>query len=241
MLALGSAWLKIEQRWCYGSGTPSAITRKGQALVIVGDTQQKLLTKLLESKTGLTVDELAAEVAITRSAVKQHLSGLEASGFVQHTSSKSGGRPRFLYTLTESGIDLFPKRYSWFSRVMFENLRKHIGVTKFARYMYELGVDMSAAAIPRLVGKTRIERVVEIVKIMNETGFAARVISPRKGEKLPRIECKNCVFHDLSKDYTEVCQFDLGFLSGLMGAPIEHEECMQRGGHACRFRFLPTA
>jgi predicted ArsR family transcriptional regulator len=96
--------------------------------------------------------------------------------------------------------------------------------------MFELGVDMSAVAIPRLVGTTRVERVVEIVKIMNETGFAARVTSPGKGEKLPRIECKNCVFHDLSKDYTEVCQFDLGFLSGLMGAPIEHQECMQRGG-----------
>jgi len=209
--------------------------------VIVGDTQQQLLAKLLEVKTGLTVDELAVAVDITRSAVKQHLTGMERSGYVQHTSSKSGGRPRFLYTLTESGIDLFPKRYSWFSRVMFESLRKKIGASKFGAYMYELGVDMSAAAIPRLVGKTRVERVVEIVKIMNETGFAARVTSPGKGEKLPRIECKNCVFHDLSKDYTEVCQFDLGFLSGLMGSPIEHEECMQRGGQACRFRFLPTA
>ncbi|WP_454625436.1 helix-turn-helix transcriptional regulator [Bradyrhizobium cenepequi] len=208
--------------------------------MIVGDTQQKLLTQLLETKGGLTVDDLAVKAEITRSAVKQHLSALERSGFVQHTSSKSGGRPRFLYTLTESGIDLFPKRYSWFSRIMFENLRKKIGASKFGAYMYELGVDMSAVAIPRLVGKTRVERVVEIVRIMNETGFAARVISPGKGEKLPRIECKNCVFHDLSKDYNEVCQFDLGFLSGLMGAPIEHQECMQRGGQACRFKFLPT-
>jgi predicted ArsR family transcriptional regulator len=209
--------------------------------VIVGDTQQKLLTKLLESKDGLTVDELADAAEISRSAVKQHLTGLERSGYVQHTSSKSGGRPRFLYTLTESGIDLFPKRYSWFSRVMFENLRKKIGAAMFGDYMFELGVDTSAMAIPRLVGKTRTERVVEIVKIMNETGFAARVTPPEKGEKLPRIECKNCVFHDLSKDYVEVCQFDLGFLSGLMGAPIEQEECMQRGGQSCRFRFLPKA
>ncbi len=209
--------------------------------MIVGDTQQKLLSKLLEAKSGLTVDELAASLDITRSAVKQHLTGLERSGFVQHTSSKSGGRPRFLYTLTDSGIDLFPKRYSWFSRVMLESLRKTIGASKFGAYMYELGVDMSAAAIPRLVGKTRVERVVEIVKIMNEAGFAAQVTSPGTGEKLPRIECRNCVFHDLSKEYNEVCQFDLGFLSGLMGAPIDHQECMQRGGHVCRFRFLPKA
>ncbi len=209
--------------------------------MIVGVTQQKLLTQLLESKAGLTVDSLAGAMEITRSAVKQHLSGLEKLGFVQHVSAKSGGRPRFVYTLTDSGIDLFPKRYSWFSRIMLENLRKKIGTAEFGDYMYEVGVDMSAAAIPRLVGKTRIERVVEIVRIMNEAGFAARVIAPAEGDKLPRVECKNCVFHDLSKDYSEVCRFDLGFLSGLMGAPIEHLECMQRGGQACRFRFLPTA
>src|SRR5260370_33465289 len=92
--------------------------------VIVGDTQQKLLSQLLESKAGLTVDELAAAVDITRSAVKQHLSGLERSGYVQHTSSKSGGRPRFLYTLTEAGIELFPRGDSGFPRVMFRSLRK---------------------------------------------------------------------------------------------------------------------
>jgi DeoR family transcriptional regulator, suf operon transcriptional repressor len=209
--------------------------------MIVGDTQQTLLAKLLESRAGLTVDELASALSITRSAVKQHLMGLESAGYVQHSSSKSGGRPRFIYTLTDSGIDLFPKRYSWFSRIMFESLRKTIGEAQFGAYMHELGVDMSAVAIPRLVGKTRIERVVEIVKIMNETGFVARVVPPPEGEKLPGIECKNCVFHDLSKDYIEVCQFDLGFLSGLMGAPIEQQECMQRGGQACRFKFVPPA
>jgi hypothetical protein len=33
-----------------------------------------------------------------------------------------------------------------------------------------------------------------------------------------------------SKDYVEVCQFDIGFINGLMGADIDHQECMQRGG-----------
>ena len=79
----------------------------------------------------------------------------------------------------------------------------------------------------------------EIVNIMNEAGFAARTITAKKSDKLQRIECKNCVYHDLSKEFTEVCRFDIGFLSGLMGVEVEHETCMQRGGDACRFRFKP--
>jgi predicted ArsR family transcriptional regulator len=76
---------------------------------------------------------------------------------------------------------------------------------------------------------------------MIESGFIATTISAEGYDKLPRVECRNCVFHDLSNDYPEVCRFDIGFLSGLMGAEIEHQACMQRGGGACRFRFIPPA
>jgi predicted ArsR family transcriptional regulator len=107
--------------------------------------------------------------------------------------------------------------------------------------MYNLGVKKSAALIPRLVGKNRAERIDEIVKIMNETGFVARTVSASEPDKLPRVECKNCVYHDLSRDYPELCRFDIGFLSGRMGAEVEHQTCMQRGGEACRFRFVPPA
>lgn len=206
------------------------------------DTQQRLLSQLLNCKTGLTVDELAARLHISRSAVKQHLSGLEGSGYVACNSlRKTGGRPSRVYVLTNAGIDNFPKKYSWFSRVLFESLRSKIGADDFAQYMFDLGVEMSAAAIPRLVGRPRLERVTEIVKIMNEAGFVARTIAPEEGDALPRIECKNCVYHDLSKEYTEVCRFDVGFISGLMGSEVEHQECMQRGGQSCRFRLKPRA
>jgi hypothetical protein len=32
-----------------------------------------------------------------------------------------------------------------------------------------------------------------------------------------------------------------GRVVGLMGADIDHQECMQRDGQACRFRFKPLA
>jgi predicted ArsR family transcriptional regulator len=180
-------------------------TSEDAKLFAGGDTQQQLLSQLLDCKSGLTINEIADRLEISRSAVKQHLTGLERNGFVARSSSrKTGGRPGNLYVLTDAGIDSFPKKYSWFSRVLFERLRSKIGPGEFGRYMFDLGVDMSAAAIPRLVGK-------------------------------------NCVYHDLSKDYVEVCQFDIGFISGLMGADIDHQECMQRGGQACRFRFKPLA
>ena len=161
--------------------------------------------------------------------------------FARAQRARHGGRPQNVYVLTEQGTNLFPKQYSWFSKLLVQTLRQQMGEEHVSQYMYDLGVKLSAGLIPRLVGKNRAERIAEIVKIMNETGFIARTIAAEGLDKLPRVECRNCVYHDLSKDYPEVCRFDIGFLSGLMGAEVEHEACVQRGGDSCRFRFVPPA
>jgi DeoR family transcriptional regulator, suf operon transcriptional repressor len=207
-------------------------------MAAVANSRQEVLNQLLERRAGATLDELVAAVGLSRTAVNQHLTTLESEGFVCKTKPrKTAGRPQHVYVLTEEGANRFPKQYSWFSKLLIQTLREQMGEDQVSQFMYDLGVKMSAGLIPRLVGKNRAERIAEIVNIMNETGFVAKTLSPEDSEKLPRVECKNCVYHDLSKDYPEVCRFDIGFLSGLTGAEIDHEACMQRGGNACRFRF----
>ena len=212
-------------------------------MVLGGDSRRQVLAHLLERKSGSTVEDMIASVGLSRTAVNQHLMVLEREGFVlrKDESRKTGGRPGRLYVLTEEGTNLFPKKYAWFSRLLIQTLREQMGEDQLSRYMFDLGVKMSADLIPRLVGKNRVERVDEIVKVMNEAGFRATTITSERGDKIPRVQCTNCVYHDLSKDYPEVCRFDIGFLSGLMGADVEHQSCMQRGGNACRFRFKPLS
>lgn len=209
---------------------------------IAGTSQQAILDQLMEHKSGVTLDELVAAVGLSRTAVNQHLMALEREGSVRRAAPRrTGGRPLHVYVLTEQGTNRFPKQYSWFSKLLIQTLREQIGEERVSQYMYDLGVKLSAGLIPRLIGKNRVERIEEIVRVMNETGFIARTTAPDGADKLPRVECKNCVYHDLSKDYPEVCRFDIGFLSGLMGAEVEQQACVQRGDGACRFRFVPPA
>jgi predicted ArsR family transcriptional regulator len=218
------------------------VTRDAQTMPINGESQQQVMSVLLERKTGATVDELVATIGLSRTAINQHLLVLEREHYVRRASPrKTGGRPGRLYVLTERGTNQFPKQYSWFSRLLLDTMRETLGEEQLNTYMYNLGMKKSADLIPRLVGKNRQERVIEIVAVMNETGFVARMVPSSKPDKALVVECKNCVYHDLSKDYPAVCRFDIGFLSGLMGAEVEHQACMQRGADACRFRFKPPA
>jgi predicted ArsR family transcriptional regulator len=207
---------------------------------IHGDTQRQILALLLNRKEGMTVDQMADHFGIGRTAVNQHLAVLKQQGYVVNGQILKGrGRPRKSYVLTNDGINLFPKKYNWFSAMLLNVLKGQMGADRLADFMRNLGAQMAQDQIGRVAGKRASEKVVEIVKIMNEAGFDARVIASQADEVIPRIECKNCVYHDLARDFSQVCQFDLGFLSGLMGQHIEHQACMVRGGAACRFRFPP--
>ena len=55
---------------------------------------QALLTSLLNNRAGLSVDQLAKELGISRNATNQHLSGLTNLGLIEHSlRPSSGGRP----------------------------------------------------------------------------------------------------------------------------------------------------
>lgn len=206
-----------------------------------GATQKQMLTLLLEHKDGITVDKFVDHFGISRTAVNQHLTALDRDGYVKvGWQQKTGGRPRNVYVLTDVGVNLFPKQYSWFSNLLLQMLQSELGPERLGTYLYRLGVNMAQDSLSRVDGQRPANKVPEIVRIMNETGFDARVIPSQGDETIPRIECKNCVYHDLARDHPEVCQFDLGLLSTLMDLEIEHQDCMVRGGTACRFRFLPA-
>ena len=73
----------------------------------MGERQKQLLKLLRANKLGLSVDELSKGLEITRNAVRQHLSSLEAAGLVTTgtTRPSGGGRPQQLYILTELGSE----------------------------------------------------------------------------------------------------------------------------------------
>ena len=84
-------------------------------LLMNGATQKQIVMLLLENKDGITIDKFVDHFGISRTAVNQHLTSLERDGFVKvGRLQKSGGRPRKIYVLTDSGVNLFPKNYSWF-------------------------------------------------------------------------------------------------------------------------------
>jgi predicted ArsR family transcriptional regulator len=201
----------------------------------MGERQQQLLRLLQQQAAGMTVEQLAQGLAVTRTAVRQHLTALERDGLVERGATQpTGGRPEQLYRLTAKGQEIFPRRYSWFAELLLQLLESRLGTEALAEQLAEIGTKV-AATLPPPAQDTQEARIAALAGIMRELGYDAR--PQENADGLPRIVASNCVFHHLAARFPEVCQLDLALLAQYVGEPVTHEECMVRGGGSCRFRF----
>ena len=198
--------------------------------------QQQILKLLLENKAGLSIDELASALNISRNAVQQHLTVLERDGYIQiGVVNKTAGRPVRSFVLTEAGINSFPKQYAWFSELILTDLKNEMGSEAFQRYLHKLGANLSQSLLPQFNGKPTDERITELLKVMEGLGFKTRDVSDNN-ERV--IEACNCIYHDLAQQHEEICEFDRSLIASLLDKDIEQQECMATGGAVCRFKII---
>ena len=203
------------------------------------ERRRLLLRHLLRHKSGASVDELAQALGVTRTAVRQHLSASMRDGLVARGKDRaSGGRPHQLYVLTDAGKEEFPRHYAWFAQLLVEAISDEHGVAGLRTRLGRIAAAVVGDLKRRMpeVGSRR-ERVKQLASLMDELGYDAHTSRDLGGA--PTIEADNCVFHELAKKNPVVCQFDLALLSAYTHSKVDLHECMARGGHVCRFQFLP--
>ncbi|WP_060485428.1 metalloregulator ArsR/SmtB family transcription factor [Pseudomonas sp. NBRC 111123] len=194
----------------------------------LGRTQQDLLHALLHEPVGMSIDELAQALAVTRTAVRQHLAALERDGLVKRGATRpTGRRPEQLHQLTEHGRELFPRQYPLLANLLIGEVAGLMGPEALLALMRQLGRKLAGDLESDVVDEGRI------VEHMNAAGYEAKVFFRSSGE--PQIVAHNCVFHHLAKAHPVVCELDLALIGTLGGAEVSHEECMLRGGQVCRF------
>ena len=202
----------------------------------IGSRQQEILKLLLENRTGLSIDEIAAALSISRNAVQQHFAALERDGYIKAGDlNKTAGRPVRSYVLTDAGINRFPKQYAWFSELIILELKKQMGGSDFQDFLKKLGVSLAQGFLTQFEGKPTSERINELLNIMDQLGFQAKAVND--GDNYI-IEACNCIYHDLAQKHEEICEFDKTLISMLLNKDILHSECMAKGGGVCRFKII---
>jgi predicted ArsR family transcriptional regulator len=201
--------------------------------------QEQILTLLLNAADGLSIDELASHLEISRNAVKQHLAGLENQRLVREAAlTNTGGRPARNYALTEQGLKHFPKQYAWFCSLLLEQFFVDMDSAGREHMMWQMGVKLATTLAPQFAGKTSAEKLSALLELMQSLGYHAAIGPIEAGVEDAGIKAVNCVFHDLAQQFPEICHFDQALIATLLDRPVQQTSCMANNDCACCFKLL---
>jgi len=196
------------------------------------------IVQALKKRGEMAADELAEQLNLTTSGVRQHLVGLTSDGLVAHRQVREGpGRPRHCYYLTPGADALFPRAYSDLTNELLgyaDNEEPELVERLFEKRRKRRVED----ARERLAGLDFPAKVEELAKILDEDGYLADFQAQADGSYL--VTEHNCAILGVARRYGQACSSEIGFLrEALPEAKIERIQHMIAGAHSCAYEVTP--
>jgi predicted ArsR family transcriptional regulator len=201
-------------------------------------TTRRTILEVLKEQRQATVDELARQLGLTPMTVRHHLNVLQSQDLVTVTRlrySRSAGRPRHVYTLTEAGNDLFPANYHSLADHLLDEVKELVGEDKVRDIFRRIGEKLAAEA-PNIADLPMAERVAEVAEFLTARGFISRWEELEDGYALHQF---NCPYRRVAQEHTEVCQMDKTLIAQLLGLEAQRTHCAASSGEYCAY-FIPV-
>ena len=196
-------------------------------------TRGRLVTLL--RGTTKTVNELAAELALTDNAVRAHLLSLERDGLIKQSGLQRGTRkPHFAYELTAEADNLFPKAYDALLTQLITALKGRLSPATLEQVLRDVGRSLAGAQTSNRKKGNLESRVSLGVAALEDIGGAAR-IEKEKGKFFIRSE--GCPLAAAVAEHPEVCRLAETMLSEIIGGEVR-ERCDRDGAPRCRFEVI---
>ena len=194
-------------------------------------TRGRMVMLLRRSKC--TVEDLALALGLTDNGIRAHLAVLERDGIVRQRGSvrrsSGGGKPAYVYELTQEGEDLFPKAYEPTLRRLLDVLAERLGPEALEALLRSVGRRLAEEHSTRADGThARLESAVEI---LNELGGLAELEEHDGGFV---IRGYSCPLAGVTPDHPEVCRMAETLIAELAGVPV-HERCDRGERPRCCF------
>lgn len=197
------------------------------------------IIELLKVKGALTVEQLAAELEVSKVCVRRHLSLLESDGLIEYEQEHlDRGRPRFLYRLSDKASCLFPRSYDEFAKEVLTQVRREFGEVGVTRVLEGRANELIGELKPLLAGLKPEERVKRLVKIICEKGYLAEARKAKDGSI--RLRQRNCPTEKVATQYPQVCEQELRVYGEALGCEVTRECRIVDGATMCEYKITPV-
>lgn len=197
------------------------------------------ILEALKSTPQATVEGLAVVADVSPVTVRHHLNSLQAEGLLEMASiRRKVGRPHYVYSLSQAGHELFPKKYARLSSRLLDELKSRFSdavVADLFGHVVQKIVDEHKGEYESLSFEERLDYVIELLE---EEGFLARW---EKADGQYRLIEYSCPYLSVGQAHTEVCTFDRELVTLVLQTELEQHSCMLKGDACCQFSFVSPA
>jgi predicted ArsR family transcriptional regulator len=208
---------------------PPLMTKTPASLysLCVQSTRGRIVGILLAG--GATVDGITNELGLAPATVRRHLDVLLRDGLVEMRSERLRlGRPHFVFTLSEEGLEGLPRSQFRFVAAVLEtvlDLRPRDTRGRSGSQIAELVFDRLAHQLlkectPAITGTSVAERLRQAVEALRAAGLDLDVSVQEDGYAVTGTGCPCSRLLSGSAE----CPHEARLLSGLVGAPLERRE-----------------
>ena len=199
---------------------------------------REVILHTIKSSQQVNVEDLAEEADVSPVTVRHHLNALQADGLIESSSiRRKVGRPYYVYSLSEKGHELFPKRYVRLTTRLLDELK--------IRLPEEVVNDVFESVVQSVINEHRGEyehldfeaRLDYLVELLAEEGFLANWEQTDDGYLLREYSCP---YISVGRDHSEICTIDKELIVNILQAPIEQNYCMLEGDDCCQFSIKVT-
>jgi DeoR family transcriptional regulator, suf operon transcriptional repressor len=201
-------------------------------------TRERILTALLGHPQA-TISDLAEAVGINAISVRHHLTSLQAEAMVNAEEERHGvGRPRLVYSLTETGIEHFPTHYFRFTNRLLEQLKETMSESELRELFTQMANNL-AVEYARKGKNLSPKKKLDLLKdMLAEEGF---IIDWEKQDDGYLIREVSCPYFHISQNHPEVCSMDQALISAILAVPSEKIGCVVDGDSHCVFKVSSLA
>jgi predicted ArsR family transcriptional regulator len=183
-----------------------------------------------------TAGEIADKLKIQKSAIRTHLESLQAEQSVRSYFKIEGlGRPRKIYELTESGRELFPRKYELVLSLVLQKIESTEGHEYLKKIIKSIADNMAHDIHDKIKkSSSSFEESVKILNsVSNELGFMSSFY--KEHDNTYSIISHNCIVHKMAIRHQDaICH---GFhdriiqksLDGKINSNVQLKECIALG------------
>jgi predicted ArsR family transcriptional regulator len=189
--------------------------------------------KAIQVRGEASIKDVASDLGVTTSAVRLHLTQLQANGAVRAEKVREGvGRPYYVYSLTPQAHNLFCKDYGDLTKLLLEEVGESQGAEALQAVLRRVGSRMASLYKAQVDGQLLSERLASWAELLDQRGVTVEIAKTDEGYTLQEY---GCPYQNVAIGNRAVCEMERQVMARLLESGVKLTQCVLDGYRGCQF------